>query len=451
MERTVDQPMPADTESLRDEAIAPGAILRELLLPLEPQAFLAEYWETKTVLLRDPARLRSSLMRLASGAREELLRVLDEGRAEQIGILGFRPEDFPAAKPLLPAEVKALIEGGGTVYLREIQQCIPHLATLVNHLKADLDYPGPIANDTFWSSRGFGLDLHFDLTTTFTLQMHGTKAWRVGRCPAVRGPKHRGFALNGQYYTVGGTSLPVPEPDHFMEVVLEPGDVLYVPAGTWHEAKGMEQSFAITFKIPPYDVWDEIVVPLLKSLLPDSIDWRQIPPGLAGRELADYLGERRREIASALEQLDAGSAPLRALWDDAVRRDQTEFRSTERRADTRPLQPSDRLAVSRVHALTSASVRSPTGADEVVLFHGATRAHFDVAMLSLAQKVIAAARFSVAEAVAWEGAPPADAVHEFLSKLLRVGMLERSNVVKSEQMSSVKRALLSKWTQRGST
>lgn len=439
------------TRSSPGDGIGPGDVLRDLLLPLEPTVFIQEHWEKRAAFLRHPARLRSPLMRLASGTREALLSALASPAAERIGLLGFRPEDFPTAKKILPGEARSVVEGGGTVYSMEIQQCIPELSMLVNQLKADLDYPGPIANDGFWSSAGFGLDLHYDLTTAFTLQIEGSKCWRVGHRPAVPGPKERGFAMQGRCYTVSGAPLPMPEPADFMEIVLEPGDVLYVPAGTWHEAKGVEECFAITFKLPAFDVWEQLIAPVLRSLLPDTADWRRAPPGRATLELSEYLKGRRVEVAAALEQLAVGSAPLGTAWSEAVGRDQAGFRTAERQGDVRPLQPSERLAVSRAHPLTVTTVKSPSGADEVVLFHGATRAHLGVERLPFAQKIVSVKSFTVEEATTWDGSRSAEGVRELLAKLLRLGMLERAPGAPAEQMSSAKKALLSKWLQGGSS
>lgn len=441
-----------DDPTSSDIPLEQSDVLRELLAPHDPLEFIAAHWEQKSAHLPHSARVSSSLMRHAADTRELLLRALESPDGERIGLLGFRAEDFPASKRILPTEVRSFVESGGTIYFMEIQQGIPALARLANRLKVLLDYPGPIANDGFWSARGFGLDLHYDLTSTFTLQLEGSKRWRVGLRPAVPYPKDRAFAHKGQCFTVTGTRLPTPSPSDFMEVVLQPGDVLYVPAGTWHEAKGVEESFAITFKLPALDVWEHLVLPVLKTLLPDTPGWRFAPPGIVGPAVAEYLEARRADVVAALQHLTAGAPALQAAWAAAVAQDQAIFRSVKGAGPVASLSPTEELAVSRSHVLTMDVHRAASGAEGVVLFQGATRLHLAVELEPFARKLSTAKRFTVREAMAWGGDGLKEHVHEALLKLLRLGMLERAQAEQrpQQELTSTKRALLSKWLKEGS-
>lgn len=83
-----------------------------------------------------------------------------------------------------------------------------------------------------------GLDAHYDDQDVFVLQLDGEKTWRIFR---------------------GGPSLPLEEqpyhcrisdPPSFSEIVLRPGDVLYLPRGFIHAAHtNAEQSLHITLSI----------------------------------------------------------------------------------------------------------------------------------------------------------------------------------------------------------
>ena len=96
-----------------------------------------------------------------------------------------------------------------------------------------------------------------------TVQLEGTKRWRVSPTPGVPFPVDNAFLdesgtirYNGR--TPGSLAAwerPAVDRDAFVEVLLRPGDVLCLPAGTWHEAKAAGgPSLALNFSFSPADV-----------------------------------------------------------------------------------------------------------------------------------------------------------------------------------------------------
>jgi len=95
------------------------------------------------------------------------------------------------------------------------------------------------------------------------------------------------------------------------EVVLEPGDVLYLPSGVWHATEshgGPALSLSFSMHGAPFD---ELLGRYLRRAL-DAYPWRQnLPPStfeLAGgaaspsaRALRRFVGERLREAARAID------------------------------------------------------------------------------------------------------------------------------------------------------
>lgn len=117
------------------------------------------------------------------------------------------------------------------------------------------------------SPKGKGFPMHLDPHHVFVLQCRGKKRWRFGREPALPNARENakvgleGAVFSGRYegiplYGAGGP-LAAPSDDDLDEVILEPGDALYLPPGTWHTACASEFSLAISLSPPrltPYDL-----------------------------------------------------------------------------------------------------------------------------------------------------------------------------------------------------
>ncbi len=182
----------------------------------------------------------------------------------------------------------------------------------------------------YYSTPGYGFNTHFDAHVVTTLQIEGRKRWRFSPTPGVAYPTGNAFLDDtGTIRYVGRTpsslaswEKPTVDTDAHVEVVLEPGDVLCLPAGTWHSAKADgDHSLALNISFPAADP-----IPLLFGLLGDGL--RQLPEWRAGIPLATpesalpetigtYLADRLDELRAAAVGL--GSDPgLVQRWRDAV-------------------------------------------------------------------------------------------------------------------------------------
>lgn len=127
--------------------------------------------------------------------------------------------------------------------------------------------PGGFAK-LYASPSGTGFPMHLDPHHVFVLQCRGSKRWRFGRTPALPNARENAkvtangsSVFSGRYEgvsLVGGKGMvPAPSDDALEEVVLQPGDALYLPPGTWHTACAEEFSLAISLspaRLTPYDL-----------------------------------------------------------------------------------------------------------------------------------------------------------------------------------------------------
>lgn len=127
--------------------------------------------------------------------------------------------------------------------------------------------PGGFAK-IYASPSGAGFPMHLDPHHVFVLQCRGSKRWRFGRTPALPNASQNAkvaaddsSVFSGRYEGVrlygGDGEVPVPDDDTLEELVLQPGDALYLPPGTWHSACAEEFSLAISLspsRVTPYDL-----------------------------------------------------------------------------------------------------------------------------------------------------------------------------------------------------
>jgi hypothetical protein len=115
-------------------------------------------------------------------------------------------------------------ERGATIVLQGLHLHRPELGAFCRSLERTLGHPAQV-NAYYTPRAAQGLPVHHDTHDVFVLQVSGEKRWLVYE-PALELP------LRNQKYTaeLGGPGEPV------HDLVLRPGDMLYLPRGWLHEA-----------------------------------------------------------------------------------------------------------------------------------------------------------------------------------------------------------------------
>jgi ribosomal protein L16 Arg81 hydroxylase len=198
--------------------------------------------------------------------------------------------------------------GGSTLVLQGLHRTWPPVVDFATDLAAELGHPVQVnAYVTPPENRGFAA--HYDVHDVFVLQIAGHKRWHVHE-PVVRNPlpdqpwqEHRAAVASR------AAELPL------IDVVLEPGDSLYLPRGYLHSADALgEISIHLTVGVHPvtrHHLVRQLIArarddPALRTSLPMGVDLGDSQ--VLAPELSATVSALAAHLASA-----AGSAAVEAV------------------------------------------------------------------------------------------------------------------------------------------
>jgi hypothetical protein len=292
----------------------------------------------------------------------------------------------PSFRPS-PARVEVLLSEGASLIANDVQRLTPAISALCDALgQAFAASAQANIYCSFGGVQAFGT--HYDLHDVFAVHLEGEKVWRLyanraaDPVDAPEDPDPRAF------YAANRGPL-------MREVVMRPGDVLYLPRGWYHDALASDAaSLHLTLSVTP--LYGRILFSLLEqAALQDPAFRAWFPPASAdgGRHLQDHLDHLAGRLASI----------MRSEF----------FRNEIAMAQTRLVPRPTRYSLPGRKPVT---VYRPTGRTGPALTGPVT-----VAMgWALSQ-----ARFSLEDLAAQFDFVPETAIHEAVAAFERAGALER--------------------------
>lgn len=281
-------------------------------------AFARDHWDRRPLLSRSAALPRDFTDLLTPrdvdeliaerGVRTPFLRMARDG-----ALLGrdcyAGPAGFGAEMPdqVDSAKVLTQLAAGATVVLQGLHRLWPPIIEFARGMVDDLGHPVQ-ANAYVTPAGGRGFDPHYDVHDVFVLQTAGRKHW------TVHAPVHH-HPLASQPWTDHRAAIDdrvLDEP--LIDVVLQPGDALYLPRGWIHSATALgDSSIHLTVgvaAITGHDVLralvDELgVVEHLRTSLPPGIDLTDLDETTAivtktMAALTAVLAERQSDLGEAV-------------------------------------------------------------------------------------------------------------------------------------------------------
>ncbi|MEW2131949.1 JmjC domain-containing protein [Streptomyces sp. NPDC005435] len=196
-----------------------------------------------------------------------------------------------------------LFADGATLVLQALHRTWEPVGGLCAALSAELGHPVQ-ANAYVTPPQNQGFDDHYDVHDVFVLQIQGSKRWLVHE-PVHPDP------LREQPWTEHRAAVAeAAKGPAYIDTVLEPGDVLYLPRGWLHAARAKgEVSIHLTLGV---HVWtrhalaEQLAEAALTALREDPGMRASLPLGPHGT--AEAIDEVREHLAAAVAGAD--SAPL---------------------------------------------------------------------------------------------------------------------------------------------
>jgi bifunctional lysine-specific demethylase and histidyl-hydroxylase NO66 len=187
-----------------------------------------------------------------------------------------------------------LFDDGCTIVLDSIHHWIPEVRDLCFDLQEELGGAGR-ATAFITPPHEFGLDLHADAYEIFVLQIAGSKEWSL--YPRLDPVPRNGLNL---------------DPADFADVtpdvvVLQEGDLLYVPWGTPHSVKPVGSLSAHISVAVNFPTWADVVSQVLEFLLDDEglNGAAHLSPAME-QTFAAELKARLDDLAGEISALDVG-------------------------------------------------------------------------------------------------------------------------------------------------
>jgi ribosomal protein L16 Arg81 hydroxylase len=390
-----------------------AAGLAALVDPLTPATFLDEYWDKQSIHLTgnqrnggaslvsdlgfDVRELRQAAARLPAGGVRARFRSRATGEDRQIEATAD--------------QIEPLFDGGLSIQLVHLQRAHAGVALLLGRLRAELQLAGHISCDAHLSSACTGQPSHFERDPVMYLQLAGSQTWSYGRGPVLPYPPAGlaaiDWAVEAYQQRHPWARVPGPKDEKLRTSLLRPGDVLYLPSGTWHEALASDQSLAlaIAFRSAPLH---RLVATALEEALAPFAQWRWSPRD--GLPDAERMAGHLREVVGRF-----GGDALAALCRPAGLGGGEALLPDERLEAPKPLR----------HQVV---VDEASGASDLLVMAGGRSVGLPLEMMLLVSRLAGSSGFSPGEAMSWPGVAAAYSAREVrrsLTALLAGGLLRR--------------------------
>jgi ribosomal protein L16 Arg81 hydroxylase len=408
---------------------------------LSAKKFLSEFWEKKSLLLKASTRrdARPFGVEFDEATFKRLATLVPSGglRAQ------YRDADGKIRQFVITAEqIEPVFENGMTVQLTNIQRVHAELALLTDRIRADLNFAGHLSWNSFLSPASSGYGVHWDRLATIVVQIAGTKVWKYGPTPARSSPPADLIAVDwrieGFREEYPWVSFRHPEDETFCTRTLRPGDILYLPSGTWHEALADDYSLSLNlgFRLAPLY---RVLAAHLETLLASKPCFQWTPPPMersptrfvdlpktVQEHLRHCVAELSTTVSSSIDTDDLAALCYPAFG--SANLDTADDQDARESNDIPFIRETDLLAVPRLLSYET-SVMEDVDGENVLLFRSGEKVcQLAIGALLLVQNLLKVSRFTMRDVVRWPGVKDAysrDDVRDMLGVLVQQGFIER--------------------------
>ncbi len=433
--------------------------LGDLVAPLAPETFTTEYWGRKPLFVKGAP---DKLQRLIPGGfqRDDLYRAVRQAAARDIADFKVRTgkhrshnsghyEQTLSFPRIQPDQIEMSLAAGANIRADNIFD--DRVARFATALKARLNHPGKLRLLASLSSQGYGWPVHFDGSSVLVIHCEGRKQYLISSSPVCAWPTATTFLSSngaGEYSheTEPWEEIPSIDTGNLIEVVLEPGDILFMPPGTIHATEALSDiTLGLILEFDHINFFD-LVRPVLERTLLCNPDWRHLPlisaPGQSSAELPAeakaFFADRLAELRAALDALAPDSFDLNREWKrmiaDPGESIVASLPSSHAESESRPVERREILRITQKAPLTCAEGTDSDGVNYFYLYFANQEASVDEEWIPFLKTMVEKQRFTAESATQWAGDSegyPWETAQEYLQTLLELGLLERSLTVTS--------------------
>ncbi|MFI1869189.1 cupin domain-containing protein [Streptomyces jumonjinensis] len=271
----------------------------------DEKVFFAEYFNKKPMLRKEsmPGDVRDilSIRKLDELLHLEVVRppyikvnhngsgVPEKGYTRSVVVQGVNITDT-----VVPEKIYELFRAGATVTWCSLNQIVPELRDFTRVISDKMAVRTDVVG--FMTPTGKrGYLPHHDPVDLFIVQLEGTKRWKLWNPPAER------LGDNASY-----TDEQLGDP--VIEVLLEPGDVLYLPYNTPHAAAAEDQvSLHLSIMMRPR-MWKDLLRETFEQVA-DAPEFNEYPHigTLRNSTVESLFRQKVTSLAARMDALDAGS------------------------------------------------------------------------------------------------------------------------------------------------
>ncbi|MGH9721230.1 MAG: JmjC domain-containing protein [Bryobacteraceae bacterium] len=425
-----------------------GRELDDLLAPMPAAAFLSEYWGRKPLLIRgEPGKLHKLFQ--GSFDRNDLYQSLATSH-EKLDLQAIGPgsqtvDPPPHAKANIhPEQAEEMFAAGATISAENIKH--QRVAAFAAALKTQLGHASDVSVFATLSPGTKGFPAHVDRTDAFFIQCEGVKRYLISEEPVISYPRgtisfdQQGQADLFQYDVEAWEDCPSVDMSALEEVRLEPGDLLYSPAGTVHQTEAMG-GYTLNLNLLLYHTsFVDLLCSVLRSRLEQKPAWRHLPQvtrpqNLAGElpeEVKGFFAARLREASEVIQALTADAAELNREWHKLVAAPGEATLCGLSTAHGEPgkhrmAKPRDVVQLSQTLPITCASSVGADGEPEFYVYCGTSEISVSGEWVPFLRTMLRRKRFRAQSATTWgeDGKRyPWAEVKEYLDVLIEQGILE---------------------------
>ena len=244
-----------------------------MICPTKVSDFYENYWEKKPLLIKRSEDRNYYKSLFSTKALDKILReqrVLYGKNLDVTSYDGKRETHNPEGR-VYPAVLWDFFNNGCSIRMLNPQTFHSQVWRLCSTLQDH--FQNMVGANMYLTPPGTqGFAPHYDDVEVFMLQLEGKKHWKLHKSRTKEEKLPRYSSQNFSQDEVGPP---------FMEMDLEPGDLLYLPRGTIHQGNCLEENHSLHITISMYQLnsWTDLLEKLLPGALAvasqENVEFRQ--------------------------------------------------------------------------------------------------------------------------------------------------------------------------------